>query len=105
MNATPVAVFATFRPRAGKHDALRALLDGMVEHTRGEPGNDLYNVYRAGDGDDRTLHLFERYGSAAALQEHRDADYYKAYRAQLPDLLQQPVEVVVLDEVDVQSHA
>lgn len=104
MSPTPVVVFATFRPEPGKHETLLSLLEGMVVHTRAEPGNERYDLYVAGAGDDRTFHLFERYTSSDALEAHRQADYYKAYRAELPDLLKEPVEVLVLTALDAQPE-
>lgn len=95
----PVLVFATFKPAAGKEDDLRSTLATMVEHTRQEPGNEVYDLYSS----DGALHLFERYRDADALEAHRASSHYVAYRAQLPDLLQTPVEVAVLTEVDAVS--
>jgi len=97
----PVLVFATFRPAPGKEQALLATLAPMLEHTRQEPGNEVYDLYRSeGDGT-AAFHLFERYVDQDALQAHREADYYLAYRAALGDLLASPVEVLILSEVDV----
>jgi quinol monooxygenase YgiN len=99
MSDQPVCVFASFTPRSGKGDALLEVLRTMVTNTRREPGNEVYDLYSS-DGPPRTFHLFERYRDAAALDAHRAADYYKAYRTQLPDLLETPVGVVVLNAVD-----
>ena len=95
-------VFATFRPRADKVDELRATLDTMIENTRQEPGCEVYDLYRSGEGE-TVFHLFERYQDADALEAHRSAEYYKNYRAELQekDLLAQPIEVAVLSEADV----
>lgn len=100
MSDGAVMVFATFRPQAGREDELLRVLRDMVGETRGEPGNEVYDLYASGE-DQPVFHFFERYADQAALQAHRDADYYKDYRAKVPDLLRDPIEVVVLREVDV----
>lgn len=97
MSTSPVLVLATFRPAEGKEQALLDTLAPMLVNTRLEPGNEVYDLYRS----EGALHLFERYTDAAALQAHREADYYLAYRAALGDLLASPVEVAVLSGVDV----
>lgn len=98
--ADPVLVFATFHPLEGKEQEVLEILAPMLEHTRLEPGNEVYDLYRSG-GDSPVLHLFERYSDAAALEAHRASDHYKAYRAAIPDLLAEPIGVLVLNEVDV----
>lgn len=95
----PTIVFASFRPHPDKASGLLATLETMMEHTRNEPGNERYDLYRSVDGE--TFHLFERYSDAAALDAHRAAPYYLAYRAQLPELLADAIDVKVLLEVDV----
>jgi quinol monooxygenase YgiN len=103
MSSSPAVVFATFRPQPDRLQDLRAALDIMIENTRREPGCQIYDLYESGEEDAPALHLFERYDDAEALQAHRDADYFAAYRAKLPDLLVTPVEVAVLSELDVQG--
>ncbi|MPZ59833.1 MAG: antibiotic biosynthesis monooxygenase [Propionibacteriales bacterium] len=102
--AAPAVVFASFSPRPDKVDALRAELDVMVENTRRESGCEVYDLYQSGE-DAVRFHLFERYTDAAALEAHRAADYYKAYRANVADLLESPIEVAVLTEADVAGSA
>lgn len=101
--SSPVAVFATFRPHTEQVGNLLAALEIMIEHTRAEPGCQNYDLYRSGDDDAPVLHLWERYDDMAALEAHRAADYFAAYRAKLPDLLVSPVEVAVLSEVNVKA--
>ena len=95
-------VFATFHPKPDRVGDLEARLHMMVEHTRQEPGNEVYDLYRSGD-DEVTYHLFERYTDDAALEAHRASDHYKRYRDGLEDLLATPIEVAVLTAVDVVS--
>lgn len=100
MSSGPAIVFATFRPHPDKVEALRQSLDTMIENSRSEPGCQTYDLYRSGDDGSPVFHLFERYADADALEAHRASEHYKRYRAGLPDLLAEPVEVVVLQEVD-----
>jgi quinol monooxygenase YgiN len=91
-----VIVFASFRPIAGKKRELQELLSWMVEHTRKEPGCERYDLYRRLD-DIETFHLFERYCDNEALEQHRASDHYIEYRRRVEDLLQEPIDVLVLD--------
>lgn len=100
MTDDAVIVFASFRPLAGKQDELLELLSWMVENTRREPGCERYDLYRQ-SGAGETFHLFERYRSGEALEAHRAADHYVEYRRGVADLIEGPVEVVVLDALDV----
>jgi quinol monooxygenase YgiN len=95
----PAIVFASFTPHPDRIAELRAALDLMIEHSRSEPGCEVYDLYESDAGE--RLHLFERYVDAEALEAHRATDHYKAYRAKLPDLLASPIEVAVLTELDV----
>jgi quinol monooxygenase YgiN len=100
MGSDAVLVFATFHPKQGRDEEVRKVLKGMVADTRAEPGNEVYDLYSSDGDEGRSFHLFERYRDQGALRAHRDAEHYKAYRAAIPDLLREPIGVVVLKEVD-----
>lgn len=99
MSSTPAVVFASFTPLEGKEDEALAVLEAMVVETRNEPGNQVYNLFRA-DGETTSFHIFERYRDQEALEAHRASDHYKNYRATIPDLLAEPIGVLILSEVD-----
>ncbi|HEY6568082.1 MAG TPA: putative quinol monooxygenase [Actinomycetota bacterium] len=99
MEANPIIVFASFRPLTGKEQEVNDLLTWMVGHTRLEPGCERYDLYRR-LGDDTSFHLFERYRDEHALAEHRASEHYVEYRRQIADLLEGPVDVLVLDALD-----
>ena len=101
MSDKPVIVFASFHPKPGMEARVEQILRGMVGPTRREPGNEVYDLYKtAGDGDGPlSFHLFERYEDADALQAHRETEHYKAYRAEIPDFLAEPIGVLVLGSV------
>lgn len=94
-----VTVFATFRPAKGKEEALRSVLGEMATRTRNEPGNEVCNAYASGDDSAPSFHLFERYTGPEAVETHRSTEYYVDYHARLPELLETPVEVVMLREI------
>jgi quinol monooxygenase YgiN len=94
-----VVVLATLRPRAGKAAQLRETLDTVQAASRQEPDCEVYDLYESVDAEG-TYHLFERYRNRDALEAHRNSDHYRAYRAQVPDLLASPVEVAVLQPVN-----
>lgn len=92
-----VTVFASFKPTAEARNAFLDLMAMMVEHSRKEPGCEVYDLYADGDGGH---HLFEIYSDEAALQAHRDAAYFKDYRAKVVDMLEGDIGVLVLKAID-----
>lgn len=102
MADTAIIVFASFRAIAGKEEPLQELLSWMVGNTRAEPGCERYDLYRQ-QGADGTFHLFERYRSAEALDEHRAAPYYLEYRQRVTDLIEGSVDVALLEPIDVSA--
>jgi len=98
MADTAVIVFASFRPAEGHDQAVHDLLTWMVEHTRAEAGCERYDLYRA-QGAGTTFHLFERYRDDEALQAHRASEHYVEYRRRIADMLDAPIDVLVLEAV------
>ena len=95
--AEPVLVFASFRPKDASRNEFLELMAGMVESTRREPGCVMYDLYADEDGG---YHLFEEYVDRDALEAHRAADYYVHYRANVVDMLDGGIGVLVLSAVD-----
>ena len=100
MSDQSVMVFASFTPREGRAEAVVSILRRMRTATRQEPGNEQYDLFQAERDGRTTFHLIERYADGGALQAHRDSTHYQAYRAEIPDLLDEPIGVLVLTEVD-----
>ncbi len=96
-----VCVFASFAPKHGREDEVRAVLDEMAHKTRAEPGCQVYDLYQ--DDAGTTFRLFERYTGQEALDFHRSSEHYIAYRKAIAELLQAPIDVVVLREANVAS--
>lgn len=94
-----VSVFASFYPHAESAEKFLSLMEGMVRDTRNEPGCLRYDLFAAG-GDGTGYHLFEIYADSEALEAHRAAAHYKAYRSAVPDLLAEPIGVLVLEPID-----
>ncbi|OSC38983.1 putative quinol monooxygenase [Mycobacterium decipiens] len=93
-----IAVIARLTPRPEARTVLRGLLDGMIHQSRLEDGCRSYDLYESADGGE--LVLFERYRSRNALDEHRRSAHYLRYRAQVAELLTQPVAVTELAPLD-----
>lgn len=96
-------VFVLFRPKAGKEERVEAILRNMVVNTRTEPGCQRYDLFDSSNSGRRLFHLVERYADENALLAHRAHDYYKAYRAEIMDLLEEPPMVAILNPLDVRD--
>ena len=74
----------------------------MIDYTRSEEGNEVYNFYEEINNDNKnvTFHLFEIYKNNNALDVHRDTTYYKNYRTKISDLLKKPIKVKILNSID-----
>ncbi len=57
--------------RTGRIDALRSLMEEMIESTRSEPGALAYEWFLSEDST--TCHLYERYADAEAVMAHLGA--------------------------------
>ncbi len=97
-----IFIFASVTPKAGKEEALEALLRGMTAPSRAEAGCVFYNLDRPTEGD-LSFHFFECWRDAAAVDAHREAPHYKDYRARLGDLIAGPIGVRLLQGVDVSA--
>ena len=97
-----IVVFASFYPKKNKGSEVKKIILDMIEPTRSEEGNEIYNFYEEKNTDDKKIsyHLFEVYKDSAALDFHRTTSHYKNYRAKIADLLDKPIEVKVLTSID-----
>ena len=97
-----IVVFASFYPKINKNDEVKEIILAMVDPTRSEEGNEIYNFYeeKNDDGKNISFHLFEVYKNSAALDFHRNTSHYKNYRSKIVDLLDKPIEVKVLTSID-----
>jgi quinol monooxygenase YgiN len=80
-------VTATCTAAEGKADELQALLTGMLEPTRSEPGCHTYVLHRAVD-DPSTFMVYEVYEATSAFEAHTKTPHFADLLAKLPDLVQ-----------------
>ena len=102
MNKMPqIVVSASFYPKNEKNNEVKETILTMVNPTRSEEGNEIYNFYEVknDDGKNISFHLFEVYKNSAALDFHRSSFHYKNYRSKIVDLLDRPIEVKVLTSI------
>lgn len=96
-----VSVFASFYPRPENTEEFLELMQEMVVATRGERGCLRYDLFSAG-GEGSGFHLFEIYTDQVGLEAHRETAHYKEYRRRAPDMLSEPIGVILLDPIDAQ---
>ena len=96
-----IVVLASFYPKNDKNNEVKETILTMVDPTRSEEGNEIYNFYEVknNDGKNISFHLFEVYKDTAALDFHRNTSHYKNYRSKIVDLLDSPIEVKVLTSI------
>ena len=97
-----IIVIASFFPKKDKTNEVKEIILSMVNPTRKEKGNEVYNFYEEKNSDSKNIsfHLFEVYKDSAALDFHRNTSYFKDYRSKIEDLLAKPIEVKILNSID-----
>ncbi len=88
-----VKIVAVLTARADTTERLRALLDGMLEPTRAEPGNLRYDLWQDQSEPSRFV-LDELYADADAVAAHRATPYFQSYLAQIGDLAERAAFVL-----------
>jgi len=91
MSAT-VHVVARYIARAGKEEALKAVLVGLIAPTRRELGCYQYDLL-INPQDPRDLCFVERWEDDKSLDRHAASDHLKAARAQAEPLAEGPADV------------
>jgi len=102
MKTSKIVVLASFYPKNQKNNEVKEIILGMVNPTRAEEGNEIYNFYEWKNEEDKNVsfHLFEVYKNSLALDFHKQTTHYKSYRSKIVDLLDKPIEVKVLTSID-----
>ena len=80
-----IKIIAILTSRTGKADALRALLDSMIEPSRSEAGNLRYDLW-ADQALPGHFVLDELYENAEAVAAHRASPHFQTYLAAVHDL-------------------
>ena len=97
-----IVVLASFYPKINKNDEIKEIILSMVDPTRSEEGNEIYNFYEEKKDDSKKIsfHLFEVYKDPASLDLHKNTSHYKNYRSKIVDLLDKPIDVKILTSID-----
>lgn len=96
-------VIARAVAREGKEDELRALLQGMLAPTHREPGCLLYELYES--HREGRFYFHEFWESQAALDDHVISPHFQHLQQEIGELLAEPFEVNILEEVPVSAAA
>ena len=96
-----IIVLASFYPKNGSGDKAKEIILAMINPTRLEEGNEIYNFYETNNNNKKiSFHLFEIYKNREALEFHKNTTHYKNYRSKIVDLLEKPIEVKILNSID-----
>jgi quinol monooxygenase YgiN len=74
-------VLAKWIARAGEEQAVAAAIGALIEPSRAEPGNLLYQPHRDPD-DPRVFLLYEQYVDQAGYQAHGASEHFKRHALQ-----------------------
>lgn len=97
--ASNVKITASLTARPNQAEALRALLLGMAPHSRAEPGNLRWDVWRDQSHPERYV-LDELYVDGGAVSAHRETPHYKDHLARIGDLAERSALVLIPLEVE-----
>ena len=97
-----IIVIASFYPKKNKKNEVKKIILSMINPTRSEEGNEVYNFYeeKINDNENICYHLFEIYKNNNALDFHRKTPHYKNYRSKIINLLIKPIKVKILNSLD-----
>jgi len=100
MPSTPVHVFARWKIKEGKLQAVLKLLGELGMQTRNEKGNLFYRVHQS-KADANTLLLSEGYIDEAAQKAHTDSEHFQliAVNQIIPMLSEREVFLTIPIEV------
>jgi quinol monooxygenase YgiN len=87
-----VHVVARFLAKAGKEDALKSVLVGLVPPSRREIGCYQYDLLM-NPADPRDFCFVERWESDASLDQHGETAHVRDARARVQDLVEAPPDI------------
>ncbi|MBB3392873.1 quinol monooxygenase YgiN [Rhizobium sp. BK275] len=96
--STRMKIVGILTARPGKVSELGAFLSAMRVHSRAEPGNLRWDIWRDKANPDRFV-LDELYADDAAVAAHRESAHFKDYAAGIGDLAERTP--ITLDPVEV----
>jgi quinol monooxygenase YgiN len=68
-------VVARWVAKPGEEEAVAAAIDALIEPSRAEPGNLLYQAHRD-PSDPRVFLLYEQYADEAAYRAHGESEHF-----------------------------
>lgn len=71
-------VLATWIARPGEEAAVAAAIDALIEPSRAEPGNLVYQPHRD-PSDPRRFVLYEQYVDEAAYRAHGESEHFRRH--------------------------
>ena len=92
-----VTLAARFVAKAGKEEELKSLLKTLVEPTQAEAGCKIYDLYESPETG--RFFFWELWESQAALSAHAQSAHVQKMRAQVGDLIAEPIELTQLKAV------
>lgn len=87
-----VVIVASFTPKPGRRDAVRAAILAAVPQVHGEPGCERYSVQE----DEEGFVFVERWASREAIAEHEQGEAFRTMVAAVGDELAGPPAVRLL---------
>jgi quinol monooxygenase YgiN len=84
----PVILYAEFTAKPGSESQVEALISGLAEKVRREPGNTEFTVYRERDNP-RKFFVFEQYQDESSFEAHISAEYGVIFNHQLSSLIEE----------------
>jgi len=84
----PVILYAEFTAKPGAESQVGALISGLAQDVRREPGNSEFTVYRERDNP-RKFFVFEQYLDEASFEAHISAEYGAIFNRQLSSLIEE----------------
>ena len=81
-------LYAEFTAKPGSESQVEALISGLAEKVRREPGNTEFTVYRERDNP-RKFFVFEQYLDEASFEAHISAEYGVVFNQQLSSLIEE----------------
>jgi len=98
MSQKPLTVVATIKAKPGKEAELRKTLQSLLAPTRKENGCLNYDLHTSLD-DPRLFIFHENWTSKAHLDVHLKSPHIQAFIAKAPELLAEPVQIMLCEKV------
>ena len=96
--SSPAKITGILVARPGKARELKALLVGMAQHSRAEPGNLRWDIWQDQSQPDQIV-IDELYLDDSAVVAHHRTPHYQDYLRRIPDLAERTA--LVLEPLDV----